>query len=146
LAYDRFDSFVLRTAGNDHDGAYLRDAFIQSLLGETRLDTQAYRPAILFINGEYWGIHNIRERGDEDYFDEKYGIDNAELDLLEGEAEVISGSNEHYIALIDMLRSSDVKDPAVYQAVAEAIDIDNFIDYNAVQIYIDNGDWPGNNI
>jgi len=146
LAYDRFDSFVLRSAGNDHDGAYLRDAFMQSLLDETRLDTLAYRPAILFINGEYWGIHNIRERGDEDYFDEKYGIGKAELDLLENNAEIVSGSNEHYNALIEMLRTSDVKDPAVYKRVNEAIDVDNFIDYQIAQIYFDNGDWPGNNI
>lgn len=146
LPYDTFDSFVLRTAGNDHDGAYLRDAFMQSLLDETRLDTQAYRPAILFINGEYWGIHNIRERGDEDYFAEKYGIDKAELDLLEGNAEIISGTNEHYLALIDMLRTRDVRDPSVYERVANAIDIENFIDYQVAQIYFDNGDWPGNNI
>src|SRR5690606_29859663 len=146
LAYDRFDSFVLRSAGNDHDGAYLRDAFMQSLLDETRLDTLAYRPAILFINGEYWGIHNIRERGDEDYFDEKYGIGKAELDLLENHAEDGRGPNEHYNALIEMLRTSDVKDPAVYKRVNEAIDVDNFIDYQIAQIYFDNGDWPGNNI
>lgn len=146
LPYDTFDSFLLRTAGNDHDGAYLRDAFMQSLLDETRLDTQAYRPAILFINGEYWGIHNIRERGDEDYFAEKYGIDKSELDLLENDAEVISGSNELYVALIDMLRTSDVNDPSVYEAVGRAIDMDNFIDYQIAQIYFDNGDWPGNNI
>lgn len=136
----------MRAAGNDFDGAYLRDAFMQSLLDETRLDTLAYRPAILFINGEYWGIHNIREHGDEDYFAEKYGIDKAELDLLEKHAEVISGTNEHYTKLIDMLRSSDVTDPSVYEAVEQAIDIDNFIDYQIAQIYFDNGDWPGNNI
>jgi len=146
LPYDQFDSFVLRTAGNDYDGAYLRDAFMQSLLDETRLDTLAYRPAILFINGEYWGIHNIRERGDPDYFSEKYGIDKSELDLLEDNAEIVSGSNEHYLALIDMLRYRDIRDPAVYKQVNEAIDIDNFIDYNVAQIYFDNSDWPGNNI
>lgn len=146
LPYETFDSFILRTAGNDHDGAYLRDAFMQSLLDETRLDTQAYRPAILFINGEYWGIHNIRERGDEEYFVEKYGIDKSELDLLEGNAEVINGTNEHYLALIDMLRRHDARDPSVYKTVGEMIDIDNFIDYQVAQIYFDNGDWPGNNI
>jgi hypothetical protein len=146
LPYDQFDSFVLRSAGNDYDGAYLRDPFMQSLLDETRLDTLAYRPAILFINGEYWGIHNIRERGDEDYFAEKYGISKSELDLLEKNADVISGTNDHYVALINKLRRSDVNDPAVYEAVKEAIDVDNFIDYQIAQIYFDNGDWPGNNI
>jgi len=45
------------------------------------MDSQAYRPVILFLNGEYWGIHNIRERYDRHYLDRVYGIEPGNIDF-----------------------------------------------------------------
>ncbi len=146
--YEKFDVLVLRSSGNDHDGSLFRDALMQRLLeeGHTSVDTLGYRPAVVFLNGEYWGIHNIRERADEEYIAEKYGIDPNRIDLLEFNAEPIAGDADHYNAMIQYLKDHDIRERQHYEYIQTQLDVDNYIDYMAAQIYYNNTDWPGNNI
>ena len=60
-----------------------RDAMMQSLVEHTSLDVQAYKPVILFLNGEYWGIYNIR--GFDKYYLRYYGVSEEELVIMEGQ-------------------------------------------------------------
>ena len=70
-----FKSIVLRNSGNDFRSTMLRDGFMQSLLiGRMDIDYQAYQPTIVFLNGEYRGILNLREKMDEYYVESNYGI------------------------------------------------------------------------
>ena len=71
---DKFKTLLLRNGGNDGQSTIFRDALMQSLVEHTSLDIQAYKPVIVFLNGEYWGIHNIRERFDRHYFEQYYGV------------------------------------------------------------------------
>lgn len=81
----RFESFILRSSADDQIYTLFRDALSQSVLVEYRdVDVQAYRPAVLFLNGRYWGIHNIREKINEHYVAGNFGIDAKEVNLLEG--------------------------------------------------------------
>ena len=48
---------------------------IYSPEGGMDIDYQAYRPSILYLNGSYMGIHNIREKIDEHYIESNFGID-----------------------------------------------------------------------
>lgn len=144
---DRFEAFVLRNSGNDWQRTHFRDALMTSLLGDLEVDRQAYRPAVMYINGEYWGIMNLREKINEHFIASNHPeVDEDAVDLLEWNGSVIHGDSEHYGALIALLEGSDVSDPAVYAQVREMVDVENFIDYQAAQIYFDNTDWPGNNI
>jgi hypothetical protein len=59
---DSFSRLILRGGGNDFFGVMFRDEVIQSLVSHLNIPTQAYRPSVVFLNGEYWGIYNIRER------------------------------------------------------------------------------------
>ena len=59
---------------------------------------QAYRPAVLFLNGQYWGIHNIREKINEHYVAGNFGVDAEEVNLLEGNGSVVAGTNAGYTA------------------------------------------------
>ena len=54
-----YESFILRNSGNDWEQTMLRDGYINSVIQLTGVDYQQYRPAIGFINGEYWGIYNL---------------------------------------------------------------------------------------
>ncbi len=144
---DSFEAFVLRNSGNDWNRTHFRDAMMTSLLDDLEVDRQAYRPAVVFINGDYWGILNLREKVNEHFIDSNHkGVDSDNIDLLERNATTLHGDADHYQSLIGLLNSRDVRDPAVYTQVASMMDIPNFIDYQASQIYFDNTDWPGNNI
>ncbi|MCA9947681.1 MAG: CotH kinase family protein, partial [Anaerolineales bacterium] len=58
---DEFERLILRNSGQDIYATMFRDAMAQSLVSHLSFDTQPYRPAIVFLNGEYWGVHNVRE-------------------------------------------------------------------------------------
>jgi hypothetical protein len=157
---DSYETLIFRNGGNDAIHTLFRDALAQSLLESTRLDIQGYQPAIIFINGEYWGIHNIRARYDEHYFQAHYGIAPDELLVLENGWDQIRFGNpgngtyySHLFSLIDENYAvngystvNTLFAEKAYQEIAGKVDIDNFISYHIAQIFFDNGDWPQNNV
>jgi hypothetical protein len=148
LPIDRFYSLVLRTSANDWETTLLRDAFFTSLAGDL-LETQASRPAVVFLNGEYWGIHNIRERMTTEYFESHFDIPAENVVVLENWDEVAEGRDPgrtSYAELMDTLWRHDLAEDDDYAYAQSVIDVDNYIDYMATQIYIANLDWPGNNV
>ncbi len=146
LDYDSFESIVLRNAGNDWIESNMRDVMATSLMGGSGLETQAYRPAVVYLNGEYWGFYNIREKVNEHFLDDKIDVDKSEINLLVANGEVVEGSNDSYNELINYVRNNSLAVQDNFDYVANQIDIDNLITYMVAQIYFDNWDWPGNNI
>ena len=147
---DSFEAFVLRNSGNDWESTMLRDGFITSLTNDLNIDHQQYRPAVLYLNGEFWGIQNIREKVNEHFLASHHLISAENIDLLDNEGvnewNVVHGTNTDYLNLIDYLENSDMEDPIVQNALEQWIDIESYMSYQAFQIFIDNRDWPGNNI
>lgn len=145
-----FEAFVLRNSGNDWEGTLFQDALITGLMRETGLDIQAYRPSVVYINGQYWGIHNIREKINEHFLAAHHGVDPNNIDLLENkempESLVLQGDAVHYDQLIEFVTKHNLKDQDSYAHVKTLMDVDNFITYQVSQIYSANMDWPANNV
>lgn len=147
LSDSSFKRLILRNSGNDAFLTCFRDGFIQNAVSHLNFDTQAYQPTVVFLNSEYWGILNLRERFDKHYFERVYGIDETELDYLESSGYVIKeGDNNHYLSMLNFIENNSLTQDENYDYVATQLDPDNFIDYFATEIYIRNTDWPGNNI
>lgn len=130
-----FKRFLLRGTGHDHFYAFSRDPLMQAIVAELDLDIQACRPAIILINGEYWGIQNIRESLDEHYIESHFGHDSNAVDILEGYGSVNEGSGLHYEALLAYVRDHDLTEPMHYQQVQAMMEIENYIDYRAAEIF-----------
>jgi hypothetical protein len=164
-----FESLVLRNSGNDNQsthqtpprppitefgatrayGSYfvnssftlMRDAMMQRLLEELDLDTQGYRPAVVYINGDYWGIYNIREKMNEHYVADNHGYNRGEIDLIEGYGSVRAGDATAYRSMRDFIGSRDLRDPENYAQVERRyLELENFIDYHLAVIYFQNFD------
>lgn len=146
LSNKNFSAIILRNSGQDWYSTMFRDAFNQSLVKSLDIGTQEARPAIVYLNGEYWGIHNIREKLNEDFLETHYNVDSKNVDLLKLDWEVISGSNADYIAMQDFILNNDITTAANYDSVKAMMSVNNYIDYMVSQIYFDNTDWPGSNI
>jgi len=146
LPFTSYHSFILRNSGNDWDRTFCTDALIHSLLDNVDLEKQAYRPCTVFLNGEYWGLLNMREKINEDYLAQHHGVDPDRVDELEMAGSAIEGTADHYLRMMDFVRSHDLSVRANFDYVETQMDIENFLTYQAVEIYIDNRDWPGNNI
>jgi len=150
--YDEMQSFVLRNSGNDWGESMMRDAFMQAIVkGQMDLDWQAYRPSVVFLNGDYWGIHNIRERLNEYYVANIHpSVDPDNIDFIkrtnEVPTELKEGDLENFNALVDFLENNDISIKENYDYIKTQIDVVEYANYMAVQIYIANDDWPSNNV
>lgn len=144
--FGKFKDLVLRNSGNDWNNSMFRDGLMTGLTLELGLDFMAYRPSTVFLNGEYWGILNIREKINEHYIAANHGVDPEKVVLLENYANPVIGSADDYMSLYSFIGNNGLSNQANYEKVASEIDIDNFITYFAAQIYFRNHDWPGNNI
>ncbi len=146
-----FEAFLLRNGGNDWDGTVFRDGFMQYLCKDAMdLDIMAFRPAHVYLNGEYWGILNLREKINEHFLESNRGINPDRVDILDGsgmqEWQAMAGSNDAYREFWQFMETHDMADPQDYAVADSFIDINNFIDYQIAEIFIGNTDWPGNNI
>ena len=145
-----FESFVLRNSGNDWTHTMFRDGFTTSLTHGLGIDHQEYRPTITYLNGEYWGIHNIREKVSEHFLASHYSLNTENINLLGSEpgqeTYIVHGTDTDYLNLLDYISNNDINDLLVQNALENWIDIESYMKYQAFQILIDNRDWPGNNI
>jgi hypothetical protein len=134
------NSFVLRNGGTEWARTLIGDAVQHTIVKDIpNIDYQAYEDSvILFLNGKYWGIHNIREKMNDDYLKDNHHIDKKKLDLLENHAEVKKGSNEEYLALENFVKSHDMKEDSNYNYVVSKIDEDEFINYYIIESFVGN--------
>ena len=142
-----FKSFILRNSGNDWAHTLLRDAMMQTLVKDRMdIDFQDYRPVVVFLNGKYWGIHNLREKLNEHYIESNHGIARKKIDLLEGDGTVLEGDADQYSAMMEFLESSDMTTIEAYDHLESLLDVGEFINYQLSQIYFANTDWFDENI
>ena len=139
-------SFMIRNSGNDFWWTHFRDAAIQLFFGgKVDVDYQAYQPAIFYLNGNYWGIQNLRERSTQDFILANYGLESDEIDVIGNWWGLVkAGDRNAWNQLMDELRKSPSQ--RNYEWIMSQIDIDEFINYMILQIYVSNTDFPGNNM
>ena len=140
LNVDKFYRLLLRPSGHDHYLTMMRDGLMQNLMRETGIDMQGYRPAILFLNGEYWGVHNLQEAFDEHYFETHYpaSVDKDAVDYIEGYAPGASPQNgdaTHFHNLIAFLTTNNLAVASNYAWVQAQMEVDDYIDYKASETF-----------
>lgn len=147
LKYDFFEnmsysSIKLRNGGTAHSESKIMDAFLQHLSAERNVSVQASEPCVVFLNGEYWGIYNIRERYKEDYFKNHYGINGNNIWMIDAGAMSIGSYDawNAYDEMIKFISENDMTIPENYEKAGELIDIQSLIDFYCINLYIDNTD------
>lgn len=141
----QYKRFILRNNGNEWGGpenTMCRDALMQSFFNNLNLQYQACSMSILFLDGEYWGIHPIRELIDGKGLKYTYGVDEDSLILMEnnldGPYHVIEGNEtdqQEFLRLRDFVWNTDLTIPANYDSLCSMLDMDNFMDYWIATIY-----------
>lgn len=134
---DRFESFVLRASGQDVFKSRMRDVLMTSLIGEhTTVAVQDYKPVVLYINGEFWGVYYIREKARESYVAGHYNVDQKDV--------ILTGANgvdtPEYMDVLYYAHEQDLSQPEHYEYVTSRVDIENYMDYIIAEIYIANPD------
>lgn len=136
-----YKSFVLRTSGQDADFTRIRDSLMCALASEIGLDTQSYRPCVVYINGEYWGHYNIRDKLDKYFLAYNCGLTNPDnVDMIQGNSIINEGDYTAYSSLHSFASTHDLSIPENYRYIQTQMDINNYMDYQISQMYFANFD------
>ena len=131
-----FSEFVLRSGGQDFGKLKLKDAFLQEVLdGQMDIDKQDYRPVVVYMNGKYNGIYNIREKTDSSYVERHLGLDENEFDFIEKNKDVKNGSITEYNKLLDYVNKHDMTTDEAYNYVDHLVDLQELANYWVVETY-----------
>ncbi len=149
--FKKYKRLKLRNSGQDFRSSMFRDAAVQDILHRVPdMTFQAYQPAVVYINDEYYGIQNFREFYGDEYFDYEKDIKEEDLQLIKnpsmGTQEIKEGNDIHYRDLYYFVETNDLSQEVNYDYVKSQIDIDNFINYWISMCYIAADDWPANNM
>ncbi len=161
-AITSFSRIQLRNSGNDCGHSYFRDAYMQRACQDLRLDTMASAPVLVFLNGEFWGMYNARERYSPEYVASHYGVNKDNVTILESDYEALvygenpnapyvvsagePGDEKEFNDLARYIRRYDMAKPEHYAYVCERLDIDSLMDLWIARLYFNARDFPENNI
>ena len=147
--YLKSKTLQIRNGGNDNN-CRIKDAALQQIAARSGLnvDYQAWQPVHVFFNGYHYAVLNMREPNNKHYAYANYGIDTDEMDQFEicpdsGYIQM-KGTDESFLRLVEL--SKNAADESTYEEICKLLDIDEYINYMAVEFYIGNWDWPQNNV
>ncbi len=144
--FTQYKSFVLRNSGNDNVWTRVNDAYQSMLIDlvDTTVVHQAVNPVVVYLNGQYWGHYNMRERVDRFFVAQHEGIDMEQadnMDILEANWRVHYGSNKEYKAMIEKVKKlSPGKNADDLKYITDRVDVDNYFDYMAFAMFFGNSD------
>lgn len=149
---DQFKSWILRSSSDDWSRTMFADAWLQEMMAPyLEIGIQHYQPAVLYINGDYYGINNLRDKYNQDYLKFYYGADPDNIDLIKklpgsnsGINEVLEGDDVHYLALRTYIQNNDLSIQANYDYVKTQMDVDDYINFSIAEIYVGNTSWRHN--
>ena len=145
--YIRNKAILLRNGGNDvwQSHARFMDPALTTIVQRSGidLDVQSTIQVIEYINGKFRGVVNLRETNNDKFVYANYGYDDEEIDFFEN-GTFKNGTDETFKQLCNLAKK--VNSPGVYDEVKALLDVDEFCNYMAAELFLGNDDWPGNNI
>lgn len=144
----RFSHWVLRNSGADFLHANYRDAFWHEIAAYENFDFErfGFQPAVVYINGEYWGIMNIREKVSPTYLSANIKVNKDSVLVMEKENYGFIGDSTLFDPLKNFIFDSDLNVQANFDVVADQFDLNSYLDYFILEFFSGNPDWPANNI
>lgn len=139
--FSTFNTLVLRSGSQDSERAFFRDILMTSLAdGLINVDVQSYKTVILYINGQYWGVYNIREKIDDEFISNHYNVEEDTTDIINILRGVDEGSAKNYNSLVSYISSHDLSIKENYDYVASKLDMLSFVDFWIAETWAANND------
>lgn len=141
--YEAYRSFVLRSAASDYRFTRMKDAVMTEMAAGLDIMYQAARPVIVYINGDYAGHFNLREKINKHSVAQWEGVADSKIidriDLIEnGHAQ--NGSAEDFSTLQNFVLAHDLNIPENLKYVQDRLDIENFFIWASMEMCLLNKD------
>ena len=155
---DVYKRLVIRAPGFDKSVTLFREELFQTLCSQIEgIDSKSVAPVSVWLNGGYYNFEWLQEVYDDTYMEENYGLmqkgdyyqkvalrANKFPDDPDEKAEDIRGKEDYQ--KVAEYAEKDLTDDETFAELEQLVDIDNMIQYFAIETYIANWDWPLNNI
>lgn len=141
--YTEYKSLTLRAGAQDQNYSKIRDELVTGLLEgtDTHVLVQAYKPYVVYLNGEYWGVYFLKEKRSRFFVAQHEGIENSmDMDLVKSATRVSHGTADDWKVLMEYVKGHDLSQKDAYDKVAAEMDMDSFIDYMIAEIWSANTD------
>lgn len=141
--FTEYKALSLRAGAQDQNYSKIRDELATGLLEGTDMHilVQAYKPYVLYLNGEYWGVYFMKEKRNRFFVAQHEGVENAmDMDLIKSATRVSHGTAEDWAALVEFAKSHDLSRQSNFEKVAAEVDMESFADYMIAEIWAANTD------
>jgi hypothetical protein len=149
----QYSDFYLRNGSNQYLALPYKDASQVRMMSEgTNNYFSAWRPVTVYINGQYHGLYELREKFNSEKFNILDNASNDSLDILSlsayygGVLRAVDGDPQHYWNDWNVVSQLDAASPQYIENIAQYYDLDNYTDYIIGESFMANVDWPWNNI
>ena len=122
------------------------NAYFPQIMDNRDVSIQDMNPVVVFLNGEYWYHTYLLEKYNEEYFSQRYHVDEDDVILYKnGNLEAGMESDEDiYREIYDYIEKNDMEDDNTYQDFCNIVDIQSYIDYWCFHLFINNLDVDEN--
>ena len=125
----------------------IQDDICNRMAAHLDVESVASRPMVLFINGEYWGIYYLKEKPDAHYLEDHFGDEDTDYNVVSNwYGYMVDGDTTGFVEMMHWVKNCDLTQQEQYAQIGEMIDINSFIDYYCLELFIANKDWPANNM
>ena len=138
--YTAFKSITLRASGQDNHETHIRDSVLSTLAADTSVMYLESEVAVVYVNGQYWGLYNMRERVSPTGIAIHEGWDDPDDVLLVRNGEREQGSLSTYNSLMAWIAKADLSVPENLDSLRQYVDVENYLDYVALEMYTCNLD------
>ncbi|MDO4801190.1 MAG: CotH kinase family protein, partial [Prevotellaceae bacterium] len=150
--YVKTKTLQIRNGGNGalENRFKLADALLQGIVARSGIDIdyQCYKPSFVYINGQFYGVLNIREANNKHFAYSNRGLDDDEIDQFEEDPDSnyvqMEGTKDAFKELYNLTKTATNTES--YEKIKNLLDIDEFINYMAIELYLGGDDWPHNNV
>ena len=132
-----YDSLLLKGGSEDYRYCMMRDELLTGIAGtNTYLYTQAMKPVVLYLGGQYWGVYYMRERFSDDYVASHMNVSEESVDILKyADATVQCGDSKDFHALRKFTRENDMSKQENYDYLASQICVESLVDWYICRTY-----------
>lgn len=150
-AMDHYSQLVLSNGEDDFQYAFIRDEYAQTLAKQAMFsDYEDVRPVVVYINGEYYGFHWLHECFSDAFLHSLYGTSDGRYAVINWTAEsgatsldqADSEAAAQFQAMYEQILAADLKAEENLETLNQFMDVENHLDYCALNIIIDNINWP----
>ncbi len=144
---ESFKHLVLKPFGYHWYHFGIQDHICNRMAAGLNVESIASRPMVLFLNGEYWGIYYLKEKPDAHYLEDHFGYEDTDYNMVcYWYGYQVDGDTTAFVEMMEWVKQCDLTQEDDYAKINELIDVESFIDYYCLELFIANSDWPANNM